>query len=101
MKTTSFIPRSLPLTEHARVRMAQRNISSQEIEFVVRHGTRRYAAGAVHYHLRKKDIPQELRHVSNVTRLEGTTVIVSLDTGAIITVHRNRATGFQEIKRKS
>lgn len=100
MENHSLSKNLVPLTIHARMRMAQRNISRKELEFVVRFGTRQYGAGAIHYHLRKKDIPEDLRKFSDVSRLEGTTVVVSADSGEVITVHRNRANGMKQIGKK-
>lgn len=78
----------LDITAHARQRMAQRNISMSEVGFVIGYGTQSNDKGAVLFHLRKKDIPQELRPDPDISRLEGISVVASKDTGSIITVYR-------------
>lgn len=91
---------SFDVTQHANQRMAQRNISPSEIEFVITYGEHRHTAGAIFFHLRKKDIPLELRHYSAISRLEGTTVVTSSDTSTVITVYRNRTNGLRQVKHK-
>lgn len=91
---------SLAVTKHAQRRMSQRNISRSEIEFIVAYGKIRFAAGAVFFHLRKKDIPKEFRRNSDISRLEGTTVVASSDNGDVMTVYRNRSNGLQGVKQK-
>lgn len=69
--------------------MAQRNISMSEVGFVIGYGKQSNDKGAVLFHLRKKDIPQELRPDPAISRLEGISVVASKDTGSIITVYRD------------
>ena len=112
------------LTLHAQRRMAQRNVSLADVRFVLKHGKRFHRAGAVFVHLRGKDIPKEKRHDKNITRLEGTTVVlsrrnvllntliegklaerqettvVSHESPIILTIWRNSQDGLRHIKRK-
>jgi hypothetical protein len=85
-------------TEHAGQRMAQRNLSFDDVHFVLRHGQKLHRAGVIIYFLRGRDIPAvEWRRMS---RLEGTVVVVSRDGAAIVTVYRNRRRGLPHIKQK-
>lgn len=85
-------------SDHAEIRMAQRNVSFEDIVFVLDHGRKMHKAGAVFYFLRKCDIPQGWQR--EFGRLEGTTVVLSRETATIITVYRNRQTGLRRVKRK-
>lgn len=87
------------LTHHAEWRMAQRNLSLEDILIVLDYGERLYRAGAVFFFLRKCDIPKELRR--KFGRLEGTTVVMSRETPLVLTVYRNRQKGLRHVKRKS
>lgn len=92
---------SLAITKHAQQRMAQRNLSDNEVQFIINHSRPSYTAGAVFFVLRKKDIPRELRHDSAIARLEGATVVASRDNGDIITVYRTGHNGPRKLRRKS
>jgi len=86
-------------TGHAEQRMAQRNVSLQDIRFVLEHGERLHRAGAVFFHLGKCNIPKAQRRRAD--RLEGTVVVLSRDHPVILTVYRNRQGGLGRIKRKA
>ena len=85
-------------TNHAWQRMAQRNVSFKDVQFVLEHGKKLHRAGAVFFHLGKCNIPKEQRR--RVDRLEGTVVVLSRDLPVILTVYRNRQDGLGRIKRK-
>lgn len=87
-------------TNHAQTRMAQRNLTLDEVYFVLEHGQRIHRAGAVFYFLGKRDIPKELRSSQEHMRLEGSVVVTSRHLPQIITVYRNRSNGLRRIKRK-
>lgn len=89
---------NIPQTHHLKQRMAQRNISPDDLDFVLQYGKEFHCAGAVHVHLRRRDIPA--RWQNEYARLEGTTVILSQDEAVAITVYRNRQSGPRRIKRK-
>lgn len=86
------------LTDHALWRMAQRNISLEDVLFVLDHGQKLYRAGALFFYLRKCDIPQKARR--QFGRLEGTTVVLSREAPLVLTVYRNRQSGLRHVKRK-
>jgi len=79
---------------HAVERMAQRNLTCQNVEYVLRYGQKVRNAGAWLYFLGKKDIPGQDRSRDDITRLEGTGVICDDGEGPvdlkIITVVRNK-----------
>ena len=79
-------------TDHAVLRMAQRHVSRDEVWYVMQHGVKYHCAGAVHYYLRGKDIPERDRRLSRYSRLEGTVVLLDRESGVdVITVYRNRS----------
>jgi hypothetical protein len=88
----------IPQTHHLKQRMAQRNISPGDLDLVLQYGKEFHCAGAVHVHLRRRDIPA--RWQNEYARLEGTTIVLSRDETAGLTVHRNRQSGPRRIKRK-
>jgi len=78
--------------------MAQRNLSEEEISYVLLHGQAWHKAGAVITHLRRKDIPQADR---GRQELIGATVVIEPDNRqTVLTVYRNRRAGLGKIKRK-
>ncbi|GAB4118841.1 MAG: hypothetical protein Fur005_27090 [Roseiflexaceae bacterium] len=79
-------------TYHAMVRQAQRNLSADDIEFVLVHGRRFHAAGALHVFLAKRDIPRDADTARRYARLEGTTLVLSSESEEVVlvTAYRNR-----------
>ena len=90
----------LILTDHARLRMAQRNVSATELSYIIRHGQEVHRAGAIMITLRQRDIPQEQRHSAIIARLEGTTIVLSREEPLVLTDWRNRRSGSKHIRRK-
>lgn len=90
----------LQFSAHALIRMAQRGISSQEIEYVCEHGRCFHRAGSVHYFLGKKDIPRDDQINADIRKLEGTTVLLDRETRSVVlTVYRNKQAP-KKIRRK-
>ena len=87
------------LTRHAEQRMGQRHITLRDLELVMQFGRELRAAGTIFFFFGRKEIPEQLRSDSKVTRLEGTVVVVSSDGAAIITTYKNRE-GICDIRRK-
>ena len=86
---------------HAVQRMAQRNLTYSEIEYVCDHGQRVHRAGVVHYYLGWRDIPVGDRRDARIQKLEGTTVLVGGDhSNEVVTVYRNR-NGTKSFRRKT
>ena len=93
----------LHLSQHAVLRMAQRNISLHDLEYVLEHGGRVHKTGVEFYILRKRDIPQDDRKRSEIMRLEGTVVLTSfMEDGnpEIITMYRNKG-AFRSVRSKA
>lgn len=88
------------LTQHAALRTAQRNLSAEQLNYVMAHGRKFRQAGALIIYLRKRDIPEWDRPIDRWMRLAGTAVILTRDGRRIITVWRNRQKGLRRIKRK-
>jgi hypothetical protein len=89
-----------PMNGHAQQRSAQRNVSSGETEYVVRHGKLSRRGGARIHFLRRCDPPHDDRINDERTRLVGTAVILSSDRRSVLTLWRNRRDGLRRIKRK-
>jgi hypothetical protein len=86
------------LSHHAQLRAAQRGLTQQDIEYVLRYGHLSHAGGAMIYFLRSVDIPDDdYRHMK---WLEGTAVLVNRGHSSIITTWRNRKHGSRNIRHK-
>lgn len=86
------------LSQHARERIARRNLSAEDLEYVLQHGHRLRVTGVRIYHLRRRDIPYSDQRVSRVSQLEGTTILVSRD-NTVITAYRNRECLHRELQK--
>ncbi len=75
-------------TNHADKRMCQRNLSTEDIEFILKYACPRYRTGIRFYRLLKKDLPPNLPGSSPLRRLVGTTVLVC-QCDCVITAYRN------------
>lgn len=90
----------LDITEHARKRMAQRNVSENEVSFILEHGQMTHCAGAILVTCRRKDIPKNKLVLDEFRRLDGVTIVMSRENSAIMTVWRNRKQGLRHIRHK-
>jgi len=88
------------LTDHARQRMAQRNMSCKDVGYIMDYGQVLHRSGAVFIHLGHKDIPTEDRGDPAIARLEGATVVLGDSESVVLTVWRNREQGLRHIRRK-
>ncbi len=93
---------TLLYTGHAINRQAQRNLSCDDIEFVLQHGRRMRCAGAIHVFLGQRDIPQDKVSATRFGRLEGTTLVMDdcQEQAVLITAYRNR-NGLKQIRAKT
>jgi hypothetical protein len=92
----------LAISRHAKHRQARRNVSVDDIHFVLANGQRFYCAGAMHVFLGRRDLPGERYVYQRYAHLEGT-VLVLCDRGShlvLITIYRNRQ-GLRSIKAKA
>jgi hypothetical protein len=98
--TPIFVPsvEFFNLSDHAELRMAQRNVSWHDVQFVLQYGQRYRKTGIIHVFLGARDIPHDLHR--EYARLEGTTILVNQDTDTIITVYRDRESGANYIRRQ-
>jgi len=88
-------------SNHARVRQAQRNLTDDEVAFIMRHGRRIRSGGALHIFLGWRDIPNDRAIFQKYHHLEGATLVINDDghTPVLITVYRNRR-ALRDIRRK-
>jgi hypothetical protein len=88
-------------TNHVRERQAQRNLTTQELEFVMFYGRRYYRAGVVHIFLGRRDIPQDRVTYKKFAHLEGTIVLYEREgtTITVVTAYRDR-NGCKDIRKK-
>jgi hypothetical protein len=79
-------------THHALFRQAQRNLSADDIEFVLDYGRWMRIAGAWHVFLGRRDIPRDAATARRYSRLEGTTLVIAqqAEERVLLTAYRNR-----------
>ena len=87
------------LSEHAAQRAARRNLSEDDVRYVLRYGQAYHCANAMLYFLGQRDIPTHDLAVAAKARLEGTLVVTARHWPTVITVYRNR-TGLKVIRKK-
>jgi len=90
----------IKFTDHSTVRAAQRNLSGEEVYYVMHYGKQFHKAGALICFLRRRDIPEWDQCNDRLIKLVGTAVILTKDGRTVITVWRNRKQGLKKIKRK-
>lgn len=80
------------ISHHARLRQAQRNLSDDEIEFVLMHGEELHSGGALHIFLGRRNLLQDRNSKRQYAHLEGTVLVLSdsEQDSTLITVYRNR-----------
>jgi len=90
------------ISYHADRRLAQRNLSFDDVRYVFAHGRMHHAGKALFVHLGLRDIPVDHRRDDHLRRLEGTILVLDPDTGQhLTTAYRNRRKGSRDIKRKA
>jgi hypothetical protein len=96
--------RSLSLTTvsaHASRRLAQRNLTAADVQYVYTHGRLHHTGKATFIHLGLRDIPESDRRDDRFRRLEGTVLVLDPTTGChLTTAYRNRQRGSRDIRRK-
>ncbi len=83
------------ISRHAARRLAQRGISLEDVNLVLRLGRRLHRTGVTFYFFGRRQIPRGLER--ELERLVGTTLIVA--DGCVITAYRNKR-AIAEIKKK-
>ncbi len=95
-------PRVAVISQHAGQRLAQRNLSFEDVCYVFAHGRLHHRGKALFVHLGRRDIPASDLRTDRYRRLEGTILVLDPMTGqCLTTAYRNRRTGSRDIKRKS
>ena len=90
------------LSLHASQRLAQRNLTWDDVHYVFQHGRQHHSGKALFVHLGKRDIPATDLRDSAIRRLEGTVLVLDPSTGVhLTTAYRNRRRGSKDIKHKS
>lgn len=79
----------LILSRHAKWRSAQRNLSIDDMKFIIMHGKRVRKQGVIFYQLLAKKIPTDLPANHHFRRLVGSTVLTCQCGHFVITVYRN------------
>ena len=87
------------LSDHAAQRSAQRNVSIEEILFIIQHGKLMRNAGVSFRQLRDKDWPDELCGNHPYRRLIGTTVVLCKCGLFVVTLYREQD-AFRKDQRK-
>jgi len=89
-------------TAHALSRSAQRNLSADDVKFVLTYGRRVYNAGAMHVFLARRDISTEKAIVQRYGHLEGTVLVLNVEAHGLtlITAYRNRRS-FKAVRTKA
>ena len=64
------------ISTHAFRRLAQRNLSPTDVDYVCAHGRRYHAGKALFIHLGRRDIPAVDRRDDRLRRLEGTVLVL-------------------------
>lgn len=86
---------------HASRRLAQRNLTADDVQYVYTHGRLHHTGKATFVHLGLRDIPREDRRDDRFRRLEGTVLVLDPTTGChLTTAYRNRQRGSRDIRRK-
>lgn len=85
---------------HFQKRIAQRGLSQDDVDFVLAYGVEIHRAGAVHFLLRGKDIPDNFQR--QYSRLIGTTILVAERWETQITAYRaQRKQAMKNVLRKA
>ena len=89
------------MSAHASRRLAQRNLTTDDVQYVYSHGRLHHTGKATFIHLGLRDIPVEDRRDDRFRRLEGTVLVLDPTTGChLTTAYRNRQRGSRDIRRK-
>ena len=89
------------MSAHASRRLAQRNLTTEDVHYVYAHGRLHHNGKATFVHLGLRDIPAEDRRDDRIRRLEGTVLVLDPTTGRhLTTAYRNRQRGSRDIRRK-
>jgi hypothetical protein len=89
------------VSAHASRRLAQRNLTPDDVQYVYAHGRLHHNGKAMFVYLGLRDIPEADRRDDRLRRLEGTVLVLDPTTGChLTTAYRNRQRGSRDIRRK-
>jgi hypothetical protein len=89
------------VSAHASRRLAQRNLTTDDVQYVYAHGRLHHTGKATFVYLGLRDIPEADRRDDRFRRLEGTVLVLDPATGChLTTAYRNRQRGSRDIRRK-
>ena len=77
-----------PLTDHARMRMAQRGVSPCAVELVLRYGRTLHARGTTYRVIGHKEVLQCAERGVDLAEADGVHVLLASD-GSVVTAYRN------------
>lgn len=86
-------------TEHAEMRIAQRNFTIEDVYYILKHGRAAYRAGVIFCQLREKDLPREDRSDERKHKLVGCEVVLTPCKQLVMTVYHAR--DLKNSRRKS
>jgi hypothetical protein len=87
------------MSDHASRRLAQRNLTTDDVQYVYTHGRLHHRGKATFVYLGLRDIPAEERREDRYR--EGTVLVLDPVTGChLTTAYRNRQRGSRDIRRK-
>lgn len=87
-------------SKHGRLRVAQSNLSTDDVELVRRYGVLEHRTGVRFYFIGRREV-ERYRHVApRIAKLHSIVLIVSQDDDTVITVYRNKH-ALKQIRRKS
>lgn len=88
------------MTIHGSERAVDRNLSDDDIDFIVSYGHRERHTGVIYCQLRTRELSIHFPHEPEYERLVGATVILCSCGRTVITVYRNEA-AFRKDRRKA
>jgi Domain of unknown function (DUF4258) len=87
------------VSQHAHQRLAQRNLTVDDVSLVCDYGIREHRAGVICYFLGRRQA-QAIQHVKDVERLIGVTVLCCPHCRCVITAYHNQH-GMKRHRHKS
>ncbi len=93
------LPNLPQFTEHAELRMIQRNFTKDDVYYILEQGVATHSAGVIFCQLREKNLPREDRSDERKRKLSGSEVVLSPCKQWILTVYHAR--DFKKSRRKS
>lgn len=85
----------IEFSDHAQQRLAQRNLSENDVKIIMQYGYKFRNTGGIFIQMRAKDVPKGLSPNDSIHRLVNTTLILCSCGNCIITAYRN-ATAFHK-----